>query len=51
MMVENFSRRIQFGFIMMVVGDSFVVWVMVIPTCSDCDQVQVVDVDVGNFSE
>ena len=36
---EHVSRRIQFGLIIFVVGDSFVVWVMVSPTCSDCDTV------------
>ena len=40
LMVEHVSRRIQFRLMMLVVGASFLVWVMVIPTCMDCDPVQ-----------
>ena len=50
MMVEQVSRRIQFGLIILVVGASFVVWVMVMPTCSDCFPVRVLDVDDGKFT-
>ena len=49
LMVENVSRRIQFGYIILVVGASFAVWFMVIHTCSDCDPVWVLAVDDGNF--
>ena len=48
-MVEQVSRRIQFGLIILVVGASFVVWVMVRPTCSDCVPVQALAVDDGQF--
>ena len=49
LMVEQVSSRIQFGLIILVVGASFVVWVMVSPTCSDCVPVRVLDVDDGQF--
>ena len=45
MMVEHVSRRIQFGLMILVVGSYFLAWVMVIPTCSDCDPGQVLAVD------
>ena len=41
LMVEHVSRRIQVGLMMLVVGTSFVVWFMVIPSCIDCDPVRV----------
>ena len=47
LMVEHVSRKIQFGFIIFVVGDSFVVWVVVSRICSDCDPVQMLGVDDG----
>ena len=50
LMVEQVYRRIQFGLIVLVVGDSFVVWVMVRPTCSDCVPVQFLAVYDGNFT-
>ena len=49
LMVEQVSRRIQFGLIILVVGASFVVWVMVSPTCSDCVPVRVLAVDDGQY--
>ena len=49
LMVEQVSRMIQFGLIILVVGTSFVVWVMVGPTCSDCVPVRVLAVDDGQF--
>ena len=49
-MVEHVYINIQFGLTMLVVGASFVVWVIGIPTCSDCDTVRVLDVDDGEFS-
>ena len=45
LMVEHVSKRIQFGFMILVAGAYFVVWIMVIPTSSDCDPVRVLDVD------
>ena len=36
LMVDQVTRRIQFGLIVLVVGVSSVVWVMVRPTYSDC---------------
>ena len=48
-MVEHVSRRIHFGLIILVVGVSFVVWVMISPTYSDCDPVRVLAVDDGQF--
>ena len=50
LMVEQVSRRIQFGLIILVVGASFVVWVMVSPICSDCVPVRVLAVDDEQFS-
>ena len=49
-MVEQVSRRIQFGLIILVFGASFVVWLMVRRACSDCVPVQVLDVDDGQFT-
>ena len=49
LMVENVSRSIQFGLMMLVVGASFEVWVMVSPTCIYCDPVRVLAVDNGKF--
>ena len=49
LMVDQVSRRIQFVLIILVVGASFVVWVMVGTTFSDCVQVQVLPVDDGQF--
>ena len=40
LMVEQVSSRIQFGLILLVVGASFVVWVMMRSSCSDCVPVQ-----------
>ena len=51
LMVEQVSRRIQFRLIILVVGASFVVCVMVRPTCIDCVPVRVLDVDDGKFPE
>ena len=47
LMVENVSRKIQFGLMILVVGAYFMVWVMVSPTCSDRDTVRVLYVDGG----
>ena len=49
LMVEHVSRRIQFGLMMLVVGASFVIWVMVSSTCGDCDPIRVLDVDYEKF--
>ena len=49
LMVEHVSRRIQFGLIIFVGGASFVVWVVVSSTCSDCDPLRVLAVDNGQF--
>ena len=49
LMVEQVSRRIQFGLIIFVVGASFVVRVMVRPTCSYCVPVRVLVVGDGQF--
>ena len=49
LMVENVSKRIQIGLMFLIVGASLVVWVMVSPTCSDCDPVRVLDVNYGKF--
>ena len=49
LMIEKVSRRIQFGIIILVVSDSFVVWVMVRLTCSDCVPVWLLAVDDGQF--
>ena len=49
LMVEHVPISIQFGLIMLVVGASFVVWFMVIPTCSDCYPVIFLDVDDSKF--
>ena len=49
LMVEQVYRRIQFGLIILVVGASFVVWVMARPTCSECVPVRVLAVDDGKF--
>ena len=48
-MVEQVSRRIQFGLIILVVGASFVVLVMVRHTCNDCVTVRVLAIDDGKF--
>ena len=44
-----FPEGSSFGLMILVVGDSFVVEVMVGPTCDDCDPVRVLDVDDGQF--
>ena len=49
LMVENVSTRIQFELMILLVCDSLLVWVMLGPTCSDCDPVRVLDVDDGKF--
>ena len=49
LIVEHVSRRIQFGLMMLAVGATFVVWVMVSPTCSNYDLAQVLDVDDVKF--
>ena len=49
LMIEQVSRKIQFGLIILVVGVSFVIWVMASPTCSDCVTVRVLAVDDGQF--
>ena len=43
------SMRIQFGSIILVLGASFVDWVMVSPTCSDCIPLLLLAVDDGKF--
>ena len=50
LMVDQVSRRIQFGLIVLVVGVSSVVWVMVRPTYSDCVPVRVLAVDDAKFT-
>ena len=49
LMVDNVCKRIQFGLMILVVGDSPVVWVVLSPTCSNCDPVWVLAVDDGQF--
>ena len=49
LMVEHVSRRIHSVLMILVVGAFFVVWVMLSPTCSDCDTVRMLDVDYGKF--
>ena len=50
LMVEHVSISIQFGLMIFVVGDFFVVWVIVSRSCSDCDPVWVLVVDDRQFS-
>ena len=50
LVVEHVYRILKFGLMILVVGASFVVWFMVSPTCSDCDPVQVLNVDDGKIS-
>ena len=50
LMVDQVSRRIQFGLIILVVSASFVVWIMVRPTCSECVPVRVLTVDDRQFT-
>ena len=50
LVVDQVSRRIQFGLIILFLGASFVVWVTVRPTCSDFDPVRVLAVDDGRFT-
>ena len=50
LMVEKVSGRIQFGLIILFFGASFVVSVMVRPTCSDCVPLRVLVVDDGQFT-
>ena len=47
LMVVHVSRSIQFGLIILVIGVYFLVWVMVSPTCSECDSVRMLYVDDG----
>ena len=49
LMVDQVSRMIQFRLIIVVVGASFVVWVMVRPTFSDYVPVQLLAGDDGKF--
>ena len=49
LMVDNVSRRIQFGLMIILMGAYFMVWVMVSTTCSDYYPVQVLAVDDGYF--
>ena len=49
LMFEHVTIRIQFRLMMLVVAASFVVWVMVSPSCSDCDPVRVLAVYDGKF--
>ena len=49
LMVEQVSSRIQFGLIILVVGESFAVWFMARPTFSDCVTVRLLAVDDGKF--
>ena len=50
LMVEQVSRRIQSGLIILVVCALFVVWVMMSPNCSDNVPVRVLAVDNGQFT-
>ena len=50
LMAYNVSKRIQFWLIKFVMGVAFDVWVMMSPTCSDCDPVWVLAVYDGQFS-
>ena len=49
LMVEQVSRRIKFELIILVIGASFVVWVMLRPTCSECVPLRVLAIDDGKF--
>ena len=51
LMFEQVYIRIQLGLIILFFGDSFVVLVMVRPTCSECGLVRVLAVDDGQFLE
>ena len=51
LMVDHVSKRIQFDWIMLGVGTSYMVWVRVSPNCSDFDPTQVLDADDGQFPE
>ena len=50
LMVKHVYRRIQFGFMILMIGASFVVWVMLSSTCSDCDPVLLFYFDDGKFT-
>ena len=50
LMVEQVSMSVQFGLIILVVGASFGVWVMAMPTYSDCVPVRMLAVDNGKFT-
>ena len=45
LIIDEVSRRIKFVLILLVVGDYFVVLVMVMHTCSDCVLVWVMAID------
>ena len=49
LMVEHVSIRIHFELMILMFGAYFVVWIMVSPTCSNCDPVPVLAVDDGKF--
>ena len=48
-MVEHVYKSIQFGLIIFVGVVSFLFWVMVRPTCSDCDPTRVLGADDSKF--
>ena len=50
LMVEHVSRRIQFGLMILVIGASFVVWIMVSPTCNYCNPLRLLAFDDGQFT-
>ena len=50
LMVDHVYRRIQFELMILVVCASFVVWVVVSPTYSDCDPVRVFSFDDVQFT-
>ena len=49
LMAKHISRRMQFGLMILVVGTSFVVWVVVSSTCSNCGPLGVLAVDDVQF--
>ena len=49
LMVKQVSRKIQLGLIILVVGASFVVWVIARPNCSEYVPARVLAIDDGQF--
>ena len=49
-MAEYASNRIQLELMTSVDDILVVVWIRMIPTCSDCDPVLALDIDYGQFT-